>query len=324
MVEALILSGVSVVLYNLGVGLPFFLVPLQVLRVRKGGKAFLLGSCLSLLATLGVRLALSGRALGTAGLPFMVLEAALLLCLLGGLAWIQLPELSGRPSRLPGGRAARLLAAAAASGAVSIPLILYLRKSGAFTEAMREIFAAVSAALDQMLGQGLELPQGQTMFKPEQLQAMTGQMLLRSYLADYFLLLAFSWWAGNLIGARSLGRRSAATRLEHFRLPDGYVWPLIAGLAVLLLGLLIPLGVVNFAAWNLTLIMVLLYGLSGLGIIRFLLRRAGAPPGLKIGIALALIILAFVPRINLALAVLIPGLGVSEIWIKYRRERSMV
>jgi hypothetical protein len=324
LVEALILAGVSVILYNLGVGLPFFLVPLQVLRVRKGGKAFLLGSCVSLLATLGVRLALSGQALGPAGVSFLLLELALLLSLLGGLAWIQLPELSGRPGRLPGGRVARLLTAAAAAGLASIPLILYLRNSEAFNEALRDVFTSLSGVLNQMLGQGLDLRPGEQLFKPEQLQAMTGEILFRSYLADFFLLLTFSWWAGSLIGARSAGRKSSVTRLQDFRLPDGYVWPLIGSLALLLLGLLVPMGGVGIAAWNLALIMLFLYGLVGLGILRFLLRRAGAPAGLRVGVALALGILALIPRINLALAILIPGLGVSETWIKYRRERSVV
>lgn len=324
MIEALVLAGVSVILYNLGVGLPLFLVPLQVLRVRRGGKAYLLGSGVSLLATLGVRLALSGRTLGPAGIPFLLLELALLLSLLGGLAWIQLPELSGRPSRLPGGRVARLLAATAAAGLASIPLALYLRHSTAFDAALRDVFASLAGALNQMLGQSPDLGPGAQLFKPEQLAAMTGEIVLRSYLADYFLLLTFSWWAGSLIGARTVGRQSSVTRLQDFRLPDGYLWPLIGSLALLLLGLLVPMGAVSFAAWNLALIMLFLYGLVGLGILRFLLRRAGAPPGLRVGIALALGILALIPRVNLALAILIPGLGVSETWIKYRRERSVV
>jgi hypothetical protein len=324
LVEALVFAGVSVLLYNLGVGLPFFLVPLQVVRIRRGSKPFLLGSGVALLATLGVRLALAGRALGSAGAPFLILELVLLLSLLGGLAWIQLPELSGRPGSLPGGRVARLLTAAAAAGLASIPLILYLRNSQVFNGALRDIFTALAGGINQILGQSLDLRQGEELFKPEQLQAMTGAILLRSYLADYVLLLSFTWWAGGLIGARSTGRPPGVTRLQDFRLPEGYVWPLIGSLALLLLGLLVPIGPAGIAAWNLALIMLFLYGLAGLGILRFLLRRAGAPAGLRIGVALALGILALIPRINLALVILIPGLGVSETWIKYRRERSAV
>jgi hypothetical protein len=322
--EALILAGVSVILYNLGVGLPFFLVPLQVLQVRKGRKAYLLGSAVALLAIFGVRLALSGRTLGPAGVPFLALELALLASLIGGLAWIQLPELGAGQSRLPGGRVAWLLTATAAAGLISIPLILYLRKSTAFAEALRDVFASLTGVFNQMLGQITDLKPGEQLFKPEQLQAMTGEIVLRSYLADYFLLLTFSWWAGNLIGARTLGRQSSVTRLRDFRMPDGYLWPLIGSLALLSLGLLVPLGGVSFAAWNLALIMLFLYGLVGLGILGFLLRKAGAPRGLKVMVALSLCILAFIPRANLALAILIPGLGVSETWIKYRRERSVV
>lgn len=322
MVEALIIAGVSAILYNLGVGLPFFLVPLQVLRVRKGGKAFLLGSGAALLSTFGVRLVLSGRTLGPAGPPFLLLELVLLLCLLGGLAWIQFPEISGRPARLPGGRAARLLAAAAAAGLASIPLILFLRASKPFSGALGQIFSTLAGMLNQLSGQSLDLRPGEELVKPEQLQAMVGALLLRSYLADYVLLLAFSWWAGSLIGARSTGRHSEVTRLQDFRLPEGYVWPLIGSLTLVALGRLVRTGPAEIAAWNLALIMMFLYGLAGLGILRFLLARTGAPGGLWVGLVLMLVVLAFIPRVNLALAILIPGLGVSETWVKYRRERS--
>ncbi len=322
MVEALILAGMSAILYNLGVSMPLFLVPLQIVRMRKGGNAFLLASAVALLATFGVRLALSGRTLGPASRPFLLLELVMLLCLVGGLAWIQLPELSGRPARLPGGRAARLLMAAAAAGLVSVPLILYLQASEAFGAAVRQIFATLAGMLNQVTAQGLDLKPGEQLIKPEQLQAMVGAMLLRSYLADYVLLLAFSWWAGSLIGARSARRPSGVTRLQDFRLPEGYVWPLIGSLALVGLGQLVPTGAVDFAAWNLALIMLFLYGLVGLGILRFLLARAGTPGGLWVGLVLMLVILAFIPRVNLAMAILIPGLGVSETWIKYRRERS--
>ena len=322
MVEALILAGVSAILYNLGVTMPLFLVPLQIVRVRRGGKAFLLACGFALLATFGVRLALSGRTLGPASRPFLLLELVLLLCLVGGLAWLQLPELSGRPARLPGGRAARLLAAAAAAGLVSIPLILYLRASQAFTGTLAQIFSTLAGVLNQVSAQGLDLKPGEQLVKPEQLQAMVGSMLLRSYLADYVLLLAFSWWVGSLIGARSAGKPSGVSRLQDFRLPEGYVWPLIGSLALLGLGQLVPTGPADIAAWNLALIMLFLYGLAGLGILRFLLARAGAPGGLWAGLILMLVVLAFIPRVNLAIAILIPGLGVSETWIKYRRERS--
>jgi hypothetical protein len=313
---------VSAILYNLGVGLPLFLVPLQIVQVRKGGKAFLLASGVALLATFGVRLMLSSRTLGPASRPFLLLELVLLLCLVGGLAWIQLPELSGRPARRPGGRAARLLTAAAGAGLVSIPLILYLQASQAFTGTLGQIFSTLAGVLNQVSAQSLDLKPGEQLVKPEQLQAMVGSMLLRSYLADYVLLLAFSWWAGSLIGARLADKPSGVTRLQSFRLPEGYVWPLIASLALVALGQLVRIGPAEIAAWNLALIMLFLYGLAGLGILRFLLARAGAPGGLWVGLVLMLAVLAFIPRVNLAMAILIPGLGVSETWIKYRRERS--
>lgn len=314
MVGTLVAAGVSALLYHLGIGLPAFLIPLQVVRVRRGTRHFLVAAAVAFVAIAGVRLALAAGARADAGTPALVLEMSVVLGMLAGLAWIQLPELLGRPALLPGGRAVRLLIAAAAAGLASVPLIAYLGRNQAFTAGLDRLFEAAAALLNRLVGS----MGGEEGFRGEELAAMTRAVFLRSYLLDYLLVLTFCWWAGSLIGARSLGRSPGVTPLARFRPVEALIWPLIAGLALVLLDLVVPLGPLELAGWNLLLIMLFLYGLAGLGILRFLLDRLGAPKSMRLAAWLVLGVLAFAPGVNAALAVVISGLGVSETWINYR------
>jgi hypothetical protein len=318
-VGTLVAAGVSVLLYHLGIGLPAFLIPLQVVRVRRGARHFLVAAAVAFTAIAGVRLALAAGELGGAGTPALVLELSVVLVMLAGLAWIQLPELLGRPALLPGGRVVRLLIATAAAGLASVPLISYLGRSQAFAAGLGRLFDAAAAVLNRLL----DPAGGEAGFRGEELAAMTRAVFLRSYLLDYLLVLTFCWWVGTVLGARSLGRRPGITPLARFRPAEALIWPLIAGLGLVLLDLVLPLGPLELAGWNLLLAMLFVYGLAGLGILRFLLDRFGAPRGMRFAAWLMLGVLAFAPGVNAALAVLISGLGVSETWINYRnRERS--
>ena len=319
MVGTLVAAGVSALLYHLGIGLPAFLIPLQVVRVRKGARHFLVAAALAFVAIAGVRLALAAGQLSGAGTPALVLELSVVLGMLAGLAWIQLPELMGRPALLPGGRVVRLLVATAAAGLASVPLISYLGRNQAFTAGLGRLFDAAAALLNRLLD-----PSGaEAGFRGEELAAMTQAVFLRSYLLDYLLVLTFCWWVGTALGARSLGRRPGITPLARFRPAEALIWPLILGLALVLLNLVVPIGPLELAGWNLLLVMLFIYGLAGLGILRFLLDRLGAPRGMRLLTWLVLGALAFAPGVNAALAVLVSGLGVSETWINYRnRERS--
>jgi len=318
-VGTLVAAGVSALLYHLGIGLPAFLIPLQVVRVRRGAKHFLVASAAAFVAIAGVRLALAAGELAGAGTPALVLELSVVLGMLAGLAWIQLPELLGRPALLPGGRVIRLLTATAVAGLASVPLMSYLGRSQAFTAGLGRLFDAAAALLNRLVD-----PAGaEVAFQGEQLAALTREVFLRSFLLDYFLVLTFCWWVGSVLGARSLGRSPGITPLARFRPAEALIWPLIAGLALVLLNLVLPLGPLELAGWNLMLVMLFIYGLAGLGILRFLLDRLGAPRSMRLAAWLVLGVLAFAPGVNAAVAALICGLGVSETWINYRnRERS--
>lgn len=338
MIEAAILAALAALLYHLGLGFLLFLIPLQVALVRRGPRAFYaaagLGFALVVL-TRGARVLLAGHPL-TEALPFLGTETATVAALIGGLVLVQLPELEQRLARFRLRRVPRLLAVTALVGVLSVPLIASLRANEAFVAQVRLMFEDLVRQASQAgaAWQGLQLSsqaagQAGAQGQVESLMALFGRLMSRSFLSAYFFVLAFAWWLGSLLGARSAGRPPAVPLARDFRLPDAYVWPLIASLAVVASSLVLPLGALEPIAWNLLLIMLLLYGVAGLGVIRVLMARFGLPARLRWLFVGAMIMLAFV-RLEYAAAalsaamILVPALGVSEIWLHYRKERSEI
>jgi hypothetical protein len=223
-------------------------------------------------------------------------------------------------------RAVRLMIATGIAGVLSVPVFLYLQGNEIFTTRVREFLTALlqitNGAIPSASPDTLSRP-GQPL-QPEVLMQAVTAVMLRSFLFYYFLVLTFSWWLGTRIGARSIGSRPALTRIADFKLPDRFVWPLIASLALVLMTLLVRVRILEIVAWNTLLILLFLYGVAGLGIIRYLLRKRKVNRrAVWIGIA-AFIFVAMIPRVGIGflslLLILIPGLGVSEVWLKYRTE----
>jgi len=354
-VEAVVFAGVSTLLYHLGMGFVLFLVPLQVVLVRKGRRPFFASLGIAFLLILVVKLVIQGGAIDEAAAPFLLLEMSVVLALVGGLALVQVPELFPETNVPPMRRVTRLVLATALAGVLSLPLILYLRGNEAFNAGLREVFDALALALQRTFGPGSEAMIGQAAFSGQALLGFVGEIFWRGFLFSYLVLLGLSWWLGTRLGfrfpGRSWGPPGAAPeaaepdaiapeagpdlpanrdfparpwpRIREFRLPDTYIWPLIGSLAVVLLSLVVDLGPLELAAWNAGVILLFLYGVSGIGVLQFFLRKFRVPRGMRLMLAIILGILVFSPRANLAVFILIPGLGVSEIWLKYRtRERS--
>jgi hypothetical protein len=341
-IEILIFAAVSTLLYRLGMGPLLFLIPLQVLYIRRGKKSFGWAALLTLglILAIGLFLArrfpmvgagLSGAAMSEGALsqaaltqaaPFLFLDMAVAVLMIGGLALIQLPEMSPELQipRLP--RVTRHMIATAIAGLLCVPVILYLRGNDIFTAGIREFIGAWFNGMNRAIAaSGADAIQpGVQPIQADALLEIINTVLLRSFLFSYFLVLSFSWWLGTIIGARSIGRHPGLTRIADFKLPDQYVWPLIASLALVVLNLLIPAEPLAILAWNALLSLAFLYGVSGLGIIRFLLRKLNVRPGVRWLLIMVLVILAMTPRIGIAVLILVPGLGVSEVWLKYRRE----
>jgi uncharacterized protein YybS (DUF2232 family) len=162
-------------------------------------------------------------------------------------------------------------------------------------------------------------------FDPKELMRMAREYFLRSFLLDAFALQAFSWWAGTAIAARTapLAPRRTPPRLAAFRLEGFFLWPFIAAWALILLDLVFGISVASYVAWNVGLVLLFLYGLQGLAVVRFLMEKHHLPRLLWVMLLVLLAVLLASPRASLIVAIVVPALGISENWIRYRiREDS--
>lgn len=311
--STLVSALVSILLYHLASFLNLFLVPLQSLYVRRGIRTAVAASVLTFVGINAwqFRFVLTG-AEQLEPLSVLVL-AALPLAPLAGLFIMNVPL----PRRI---RATyRLLAATALMGAASVPVILYFASEPAFLQlleaqisAVRELFAA---------GAGL---QGDSSLLLSALDTGTlmelfFEVFFRTYLFGYFLVLGANWRLGTLLGGGPMRYIQNRDPLPAYRLPDRMIWALLVPWAANLVSLKMELGVLSHLFWNVGLIMLFLYGLQGLGIIKFLLARRNVSRGVRFMLGFTAVLLIMLPGVNLVLLLGIPLVGVSELWITYRK-----
>jgi hypothetical protein len=318
--EAFLFAVSSLVLYNLGVGMALFLVPLQVVATRRGSRGLVLASVLALLMLAGlrgVRYLTAGRNASWGILS--AVELAVFVVILAGLLLVNLDGLQ----RLRG--LTRLIAAAGAAGALAVPVILVVPRLPGYQEAMTAAFSSIAQTLKSVVPGG-EAPAFLGPFlDPDKLMKTVSELFLRSYLLDLFMLFAFSWWAGSAAAVRTIPPhlRRAPPRLAEFRLEGLYLWPLIASWAAILLDLVVGISAASYVAWNVGLVLLFLYALQGLAIIRFVMQKHRLPGILWVGLLVVLAVLLASPRASLVVMIALPAFGVSENWIRYRiREQT--
>ena len=188
---------------------------------------------------------------------------------------------------------------------------------------MEALFADVSKSLS-----GVFAPTADTgaaavflqMLQPDRLRKVSEAYLLRSLLADYMVLLAFSWWAGQASANRSraLAGFPPVFKLSRFRLEAVWLWPLIASGALVLADLFFGISVLAYAAWNVGLVLLFIFGLQGMAIVLFLFEKYRVPRLLWFLLIVGLVILAASPGAGVFIVLAIPVLGISENWIRYR------
>jgi hypothetical protein len=321
--EALLFAVSSLVLWFFGVGRVLFLVPLQVISVRRGTAGLTAAGALAVVALAAIRLAgllpapFEQGALLTSGA-----EVAAFLLLTAGLVVANL--------RLGGVRALmRLLVAAGAVCLAGAPLVAALAASPVVAGLVDGVFADTSRMLQSIFATGDSVAGTvlESLMVPDMLKALIRETLLNSFVLAVFALLAFSWWAGSAAAARAPQPVPAPRwRFAAFRLEGWWLWPLIVSLALvaadlLSLGERVPGGwaaPVSYAAWNAALVMLFLFGLQGLAILRFWLEKRGLARfvwPLVVAVVLAALV---TPRLNAVAAVALPLFGASENWVRYR------
>ena len=138
----------------------------------------------------------------------------------------------------------------------------------------------------------------------------------KGFLFAYFCILFLSYTFA--LSVERLTKHEAG--IITVMIPDYFVWVLIAALSLVLIDARFqPNPVLGYVGWNVFLIVMLLYGLRGLGLIRQMLEVRKVHPVVRYFIAFATVILLLHPRYGRVLLVGIPLIGISEIWFKYKR-----
>ena len=321
----------------------FYLIPLQIVLMRKGRNDFLLMILISFILLFIFRIYMASSVisglkdistqapgsipfskLSTVVFPMILIELVTLASLVIGLAVINLFQ------HEKWGMLYKLLGVTAGAALVGILMVLALNTDKTFVETMQKLFLEVFQYFRTLMAElpDLKEPLVEEGIKP--LIDVDPSLLLKGFwhyvlggfIFGYFTVLSFSWYFGSILGNRSLGRTPRIIRLSQVRLPDFFVWPLIAFWTIILLSRFVDFYGIDIVAWNGGFVFLALFGLQGLGILRFLMDRYQVLKRINMLFFVIIFIVLIFPPLMIILFVLIPGLGVSEIWIKYRVDRK--
>ena len=141
-------------------------------------------------------------------------------------------------------------------------------------------------------------------------------VFFRTYLTGFALVLLFFWRLGERLQAGLTGTGTMV--LKDFRVPRQLLWPALIALFLMLLEMLVPMGLFRYPVWNAGVLLLLVYGFQGLGILLFLMDRYRFPRGMRFLVFVILVSLLLRPGVNVVIMIVIPALGISETWIRYR------
>ncbi|GAB6277194.1 MAG: hypothetical protein SAMD01599839_17340 [Rectinema sp.] len=139
--------------------------------------------------------------------------------------------------------------------------------------------------------------------------------------AALWLMLAGSWWIGNRLGALKVSTEEKIQegKSSSFNVPSWLLWPSIAGWTLLLFVLYgHKTGILAIIAWNASLAAASWYGLQGFSVISRFFQLKGMQQMTGLVLVLLAVLILLDTKVGLAVAMLVPVLGVSEVWLQYR------
>lgn len=296
-----VLSGLC---YASGFLAVLFLVPIQYV-FRKGGKKEGLLSMLVSLAVVGLGNALRLSSLGAMQLSFLlqtVLPPALLLLAMG-----LVDLLNVDPWKM------------LTSTAVGLAVIFgFLLQASIGT---KEVQQSMAAMIGQALASaGLQGPDASTIAEAYIVPAVS--TIFDCFGAALWLMLAGSWWIGNRLGAlKKASDEGAIQETAHpsFNVPSWLLWPSIAGWTLLLFVLYGHRGgLLSIVAWNVSLAAACWYALQGFSVISCFFQSKGMRRMTSLVPVVLIVLILLDTKVGLAVAALVPILGVSEVWLQYR------
>ena len=317
--EAVIFSLLSVFLYQSIYFFIFFLIPLQLLKNRKGFLQMIQAAIIVSVITLIACFIRTGR-VETFGLrsALIISEILVLIIMLLGFLYINY-NWPKNPRMLK-----KLLIVTIGAFLFGIPVLL-IYGSTVFQDFYKSQLAII---LETMIYAFSERSSNEDLDFIARLRAVDAETIyniikvaiMRSYLFLYFILLSASWWLGNIRTAD--GKWSSKVDLKTLSLPEIMVWPLIIALTTVVIDYRVSLGFFGYIGWNILLIAVTLYGLRGIGIIQTIFSAMNVPRFFRVLIFVTIVLFLLQPGLNYIVLIIVPGLGVSEIWIDYKNIRE--
>ncbi len=317
----------SILLFRFGLLGLVFLVPIQLVWIRRGEESGLLASAgflVGIALLKGVDLIRLRQIAGPeeVAASLVLLDLVFAAGLLLGLFAMNSERLvvsTGENATRVLTVAERMLAAIGVGAAVYGPTIGLVVAGDAADaiiatqiEMLRPLFSATGASSDEI---GL-------------LTEIVMSALLSGLLFGYFVLLIGNWWIGiqfafksrfSLPAGNPVMARLAGYELTEFRLPTYLVWALIGAWGGVLASITLELGWISYLFWNAAFVMLALYAIQGIAIVWFYLDKRKMQRGARVGLAVAFVIGLLIPGLQLLIGLGLPGLGVSEIWIDYHR-----
>lgn len=179
---------------------------------------------------------------------------------------------------------------------------------------------AIAGIIIKLLGySGMQLPDATTVAKDYVAPAV--EVILDCYGALLFLMLAGSWSIGNRLGKKGTGTEETMQKsfIRSIVVPQWLLWPSILAWGLLLLVLYgHKQGVLAIIAWNASLAAASWYALQGIGLISYFFESKGMHRATGSVLVLLILLILLDSKVGLAVAILIPVLGVSEVWLQYR------
>lgn len=312
--EGIGFSVLGVVLYQFQTTILIFVIPIIVLFKRQGYRVGILGMAGTILGILLVKLIRTGGAAGALREDLLFLDLTYPVTFLLGVALTEGSFLSKIP---PYGRITLVTIVA---GVLGVPLIRYVLTDPTFEAYLKgQIETMLRAVVEGKTS--IDLGTMGTVRTSEILR-LSKLIFANTYTVGYFLTFLFNWVIGSRIGLRSIGMNPVESLVGPVHLPEKLIWGFLLGWFGVLLTLIRPLGWVSILFWNIALLSTVLYGMQGVDILRYYLRKLER---FRVVILFTILLFLFIPGLNILIMVGIPLLGVSELWIQYRRtveERS--
>jgi hypothetical protein len=305
-----------------------FLLPVQIIFGRRGwreGMAAVGVSALGIAIAEASKLAVSGSfaqqdgrmmtgIVALAGTVLTPVVLLLALALMNAPLWGHLDP------------AYRILGVTAASALIALPVLLSIERDASIAAFLEERIRAVLTPLRNAVtdsSDGYEASALAASLDPKDIVATSFALLRNSFAAILFTLLGGSWWLGNRMSGRGSRGWEQTASLEDLRLPYAFLWGFLAFWSFMLAVELLKIqGVAPAVAWNCALVVSLAYAAVGLGIVTYLLKAWNTPKSLRICLAI-IAVLSLATPLGIAVVVSLPLLGVTEIWIHYRKPKGV-